>query len=153
MDLSDEPLMQNLTIAELAGSQDIIVFDGNCVLCSGFFQFMVARDKSQRFKFAIAQSPLGQRFYRELGLPTNDFETNLVTVNGVVHQRLDAFSAAMKALPGIWPILSVCRFLPGWVKDPLYNAIARNRYKVFGRSRTCLIPDLALKSRFLPEGY
>ncbi len=153
MDLSNQANKQNVVLTELADIQDAIVFDGECVLCSGFFQFMVARDKSQRFKFATAQSPLGQKWYRELGQPTRNFETNLVIVNGKVHQGLDAFAAAMRALPGIWPVLSVCRFLPVWAKDPLYYVIAQNQYKVFGRAQTCLIPDQALRSRFLPEGF
>ncbi|WP_170330882.1 thiol-disulfide oxidoreductase DCC family protein [Ruegeria arenilitoris] len=145
--------MPNPVSASLKNIQDAIVFDGECVLCSGFFRFMLARDKTHRFKFVTAQSPLGQRLYRELGLPTRDFETNLVIVNGKVHRRLDAFAAAMKSLPGAWPVLSLCRFLPRWLKDPLYHSIARNRYKVCGRTQTCLIPDAALQSRFLPEGF
>lgn len=138
---------------ELADGQDFIVFDGECVLCSVFFKFIVARDKVQRFRFATAQSPLGQRLYSELGLPTRDLETNLVVADGVVYQRLDAFAAAMRHLPGIWSALSVCRLLPGFVKDPLYRAIAKNRYAIFGRSATCMVPDPALRSRFLPEGF
>ena len=145
--------MSNLASPELAKGQDLIVFDGECVLCSGFFQFVVRQDKSRRFKFATAQSRLGQQLYTDLGLPTQDFETNLVIVNGRVHQRLDAFAAAMRALPGFWPTLSVCRFLPGFIKNPLYHAIARNRYSIFGRSATCLVPDIALRSRFMPEGF
>ncbi len=133
--------------------QDFIVFDGECVLCSGFFRFMVARDKAQRFKFVTAQSPLGQRLYSHLGLPTRDFETNLVVTDGVVHQRLDAFAAAMRKLPGGWRILSVCRILPRIIKDPLYRVIAKNRYAIFGRSPTCMIPDKALQDRFLLEGF
>lgn len=138
---------------DAADGQDFIVFDGECVLCSGFFRFMVARDKAQRFKFATAQSPLGQRLYSHLGLPTRDFETNLVVTDGVVHQRLDAFAAAMRKLPGFWWVLSICRFLPRIIKDPLYYVIARNRYAVFGRSPTCMIPDKTLQARFLPEGF
>ena len=145
--------MQKTVITEVNNAQDTIVFDGECVLCSGFFRFMVARDKSQRFKFATAQSPFGQQLYRDLGLSVRDFETNLVIVNGQVHQRLDAFAAAMRVLPGIWPVLSVCRFLPGWAKDPTYRMIARNRYKFLGRTKECLVPDATLKARFLPEGF
>ncbi|MBO9446278.1 DCC1-like thiol-disulfide oxidoreductase family protein [Ruegeria sp. R14_0] len=144
--------MTNHTTNLIEG-QDFIVFDGECVLCSGFFRFMVARDKAQRFKFATAQSPLGQRLYSDLGLPTHDFETNLVVTDGVIHQRLDAFAAAMRRLPGIWPALSVCKWLPRFIKDPLYQAIARNRFAIFGRSETCMVPDAALRSRFLPEGF
>ncbi|WP_170397607.1 thiol-disulfide oxidoreductase DCC family protein [Ruegeria arenilitoris] len=145
--------MLSLVSADFKDIQDAIVFDGECVLCSGFFRFMLARDKAQRFKFATAQSPLGQRLYSELGLPTRDFETNLVIVNGQVHQRLDAFAAAMKGLPGGWSVLSLCRFLPGWIKNPLYHSIAKNRYKIFGRTQTCMVPDAALRARFLPEGF
>ncbi|MGR3620997.1 thiol-disulfide oxidoreductase DCC family protein [Pseudophaeobacter sp.] len=128
---------------------DLIVFDGECVLCSRFFQFMLRHDREQRFSFATAQSVLGQRLYRERGLPTDDFETNLVFVEGRCFQRLDAFAAAMRALPGAWPLLGLCRFLPGFVKDPLYHAVARNRYRIFGRTETCMVPSPELRARFL----
>ncbi|WP_171174566.1 thiol-disulfide oxidoreductase DCC family protein [Ruegeria sp. HKCCD8929] len=136
-----------------AEPHDLIVFDGECVLCSGFFRFMLHRDRARKFAFATAQSPLGQRLYRQLGLPIDEFETNLVIVRGRVHQRLDAFAAAMRALPGLWPLLSACRFLPKVVKDPLYHAIARNRYAIFGRYAQCMIPDAAVRARFAPEGF
>ena len=132
---------------------DLIVFDGECVLCSGFFQFMLRHDRGQRFRFATAQSPLGQLLYSRLNLPTDEFETNLVIIDGEVHQRLDAFAAAMRVLPGAWPVLSLCRFLPEFVKNPLYHAIARNRYALFGRYETCLVPDPALRSRFVSDGF
>jgi len=74
-------------------------------------------------------------------------------VDGEVFQRLDAFAAAMGALPGLWRVLSWCRFLPRFVKDPAYFLIARNRYALFGRTDTCLVPDAALVGRFAPRGY
>jgi predicted DCC family thiol-disulfide oxidoreductase YuxK len=138
--------------ARLEG-RDLIVFDGVCVLCSGFFRFVLRHDRDRRFAFATAQSPLGQDLYRALGLPLDDFETNLVVIGGQVHQRLDAFAAAMRRLPGGWPVFGLCRFLPGPLKDFLYHRIARNRYRLFGRMDQCLIPDEALRSRFLPDGY
>jgi predicted DCC family thiol-disulfide oxidoreductase YuxK len=138
--------------ARLKG-RDLIVFDGVCVLCSGFFRFVLRLDRDRRFAFATAQSPLGQDLYRALGLPLDDFETNLVISGGQVHQRLDAFAAAMRRLPGGWPVFGLCRFLHGPLKDFLYHRIARNRYRLFGRMDQCLIPDEALRSRFLPDGY
>ncbi|EEE37905.1 hypothetical protein RKLH11_1744 [Rhodobacteraceae bacterium KLH11] len=132
---------------------DLIVFDGECVLCSGFFRFMLHHDRKRRFRFATAQSPFGQQLYSSLDLPTRDFETNLVVVDGTVYQKLDAFAAAMRALPGIWRVLSLCRYLPAFVKTPLYNAIARNRYALFGRKDVCLRPDAALRSRFVADGF
>ena len=136
-----------------ADNEDLIVFDGECVLCSRFFRFMLRYDRAERFAFATAQSPLGQRLYQEHGLPTDDFETNLVIVNGRTYQRLDAFTAAMRALPWPWPVLSVCRFLPGRLKDVLYFSIARNRYELFGRFDSCMVPSPDIRARFADGGF
>lgn len=133
--------------------RDVIVFDGECVLCSGFFKFMLRYDQRKRFDFVLAQSALGTRLYSALDLPVDDFETNLVIVDGQVHQRLDAFAAAMRSLGWPWKILSICRFLPRQAKDSLYHLIARNRYAIFGRFDTCMIPDAATRARFATDGW
>ena len=130
------------------GARDLIVFDGECVLCSGFFRFVLARDAG-RFHFALAQSDLGAQLYAALGLPQTEFETNLVIVDGRIYQRLDAFAAAMRAIGGPWRLLSSLRFLPGILKDPVYHLIARNRYRIFGRYDTCLIPSAEVQARFI----
>ncbi len=145
--------MAGTDTTDLFDGRNLIVFDGECVLCSGFFRFMLKRDKARRFEFATAQSPLGQRMYEEMNLPVTGFETNLVIVDGKVFQRLDAFAAAMRALPGAWPFLSLVRFLPRVVKDPLYFSIARNRYALFGRYDSCMMPDAALLGRFAEQGF
>ena len=130
---------------------DLIVFDGECVLCSGFFRFMIERDAG-RFRFATAQSPVGQSLYKHLGLPVTDFETNLVIVNGVTYQRLDAFCAAMQRLGWPWRALGVARFLPSLIKNSMYHLIARNRYRIFGRYETCMMPTPDVISRFVKNG-
>lgn len=135
------------------GGADLVVFDGVCVLCSGFFRFMLRQDRQARFRFATAQSEIGQALYAALDLPREDFETNLVIVEGRIHQRLDAFAAAMRALGGLLGPLSWLALLPAGVKDRAYHAIARNRYRLFGRRATCLLPDAALRGRFLPGGW
>ena len=134
------------------GGRDVIVFDGVCVLCSGFFRFVLRRDTQHRFRFALAQSPLGSRLYEALGLPTQEFDSNLVIINGQIHQRGDAFAHAMRTLGWPWKILYPLRFFPAFIKDPAYYLIARNRYRLFGRHDSCLMPDEDMKSRFLPEG-
>ncbi|WP_425052613.1 thiol-disulfide oxidoreductase DCC family protein [Psychromarinibacter sp. S121] len=133
--------------------RDVIVFDGECVLCSGFFRFMLARDRERRFSYATAQSELGHALYTALGLPIDDFETNLVIVGGCIYGKLDAFAAAMRALPGPWPVLGAVRWLPKPLKDPAYGVIARNRYRLFGRYDACMVPDADLRARFLPGGF
>lgn len=129
--------------------KNLIVFDGDCVFCSGFFRFMLRHDPDHRFYFATAQSPLGQELYMALGLACDDFETNLVVVDGQIFQRLDAFAAAMAQLRLPWRALALCRKLPRGVKDAIYKPIARNRYRIWGRRATCLIPDAQTRERFL----
>uniref|UniRef100_UPI003B518CE1 thiol-disulfide oxidoreductase DCC family protein n=1 Tax=Roseovarius indicus TaxID=540747 RepID=UPI003B518CE1 len=148
-DLSDLP--QDLR-DRIAG-QDLVVFDGECVLCSGFFRFMLAHDRAGRFRFATAQSPLGTELYTALGLPTEEYETNLVIVGSRIHEKLDAFAAAMRVLGWPWRGLSAVRVLPAWLKTPAYTAIARNRYRLFGRYETCMMPDAAVRARFLQGGW
>jgi predicted DCC family thiol-disulfide oxidoreductase YuxK len=137
------PLAQSLT------GKNLIVFDGTCIFCSAFFRFIVKHDRNQNFHFATAQSPLGQALYAALNLPLTEFETNLVITNGAIYQRLDAFAAAMAQLRQPWRTAKLLRYLPNWIKDAIYKPIARNRYRIFGRSDACLIPDVNLKSRFL----
>ncbi len=146
-----KPLPQRMN--ELIQARDVIVFDGECVLCSGFFKFMLKHDSARRFDFVLAQSSVGQSLYEALDLPTDEFETNLVIVDGQVHQRLDAFAAAMHTLRWPWKALSVCRFLPGFVKDLLYHLIARNRYAIFGRYDTCIMPGPDIRARFVSGGW
>jgi predicted DCC family thiol-disulfide oxidoreductase YuxK len=129
--------------------RDLIVFDGECVLCSGFFRFITRVDRTQRFHYAHAQSPFGQALYTALGLPNDDFETNLIIVDGVVHTHLDSFAAAMRAIGWPWRALGVIRLLPRPLKTFLYARIARNRYALFGRYNTCMMPDPSLSARFI----
>lgn len=141
---SSDPRLDALTTGA-----DIIVFDGACVLCSGFLKFMLRFDRDQRFRFVVAQSELGEAIYAHLGLKSEDYDTNVVIVGGQVHTKLDAFVAAMQALGGPWRIAGVIKLLPRPVADWLYDRIARNRYAVFGRTDACMIPTLNVKARFL----
>ena len=134
-------------------ADNLIVFDGECVLCSAFFRFMLRHDRAHVFQFATAQSPLGQRLYAALNLPMDDFETNLVIVDGAVFGHFDAFAAAMSMLSWPWRMLVALRWLPLGVKMPVYRVIARNRYRVFGRYDTCMVPDAAMRARFATGGF
>lgn len=140
-------------VVRAMNGRDLIVFDGECVLCSGFFRFMAHRDGEKRFAFAMAQSELGQACYLSLGLPLDDFQTNLVVKDGWVHTDLDAFAAAMSALGWPWKGLRACAWLPRFIKRPLYRLIAKNRYKIFGRYDVCMVPDQALRDRFMHGGW
>lgn len=129
--------------------RDLIVFDGECVLCSGFFRFIIRADRTQRFHFTHAQSDLGGALYRALGQPVDDFETNLVIVDGMIYERFDAFAAAMVAVGWPYKALAVIRAIPEPLRSFLYHRLAKNRYAIFGRYDTCMMPDTALRARFI----
>ena len=137
--------------AQLEG-HDLIVFDAECVLCSRFYRFVLRFDRHQQFRFATAQSPLGQDLYRALDLPLEDFQTNLVITDGQLATHLDSVVAVMGKLGGAWRIICAIGLLPRVIKTPLYAAVARNRYRIFGRYETCMLPDAQARARFLPRG-
>jgi len=130
---------------------NLIVFDGECVLCSAFFRFIVKIDKREQFQFAIAQSAFGEALYAYYGLKPDDYDTNLVFVDGRLYERLHGFFAAMKLLG--WPhrALGAFAILPNRFLDWAYYKIARNRYRIFGKRDTCLVPSEHLKGRFVHE--
>lgn len=127
----------------------LVVFDGVCVLCSGFAQFVVRRDRSRRFRLTAAQSPLGQALFRHYGLDPDEFETNLLIEDGRAYGKLDAFARIMAGLGGVMGVAAVTRAIPAAVGDPLYDAIARNRYRLFGRREVCMMPGEAWRDRVL----
>lgn len=131
----------------------IVVFDGECVLCSGFFRFLMKHDKGQKFRFIIAQSSLGTQLYQALNLPTDDYETNLVLTRGQVFTHADAFVAAMRDLGWPWRIAAAIFYAPRWLKTPLYLRVARNRYRIWGRHDQCILPDANLRARFIKGGF
>ncbi|WP_238367035.1 thiol-disulfide oxidoreductase DCC family protein [Mesobacterium pallidum] len=135
------------------GGRDLIVFDGVCVLCSGFFRFVLRHDRAGRFAFVTAQSQLGTALYAALGLPTTEYETNLVIVEGRIHRHAGAFAAAMGALGWPWRLAAPIGLMPRWLTTPAYLLIARNRYRLFGRHDSCMVPPPDLRARFLAGGW
>lgn len=132
-------------------NKNLIVFDGECVLCSGFFNFIVRADKKEQFNFAIAQSEFGERLYEYYDLKLDDYDTNLIFIEGKLYERLYAFFAAMKLLGWPYKAVAIFEFLPFKFLDWFYYKIARNRYEWFGRRDACLIPSPELKARFIND--
>lgn len=152
-----EPVLPDVDVTKLEAiftgisTSSIIVFDGHCVLCSRAFRFVVKHDKHEKFQFLIAQTELGEKIYAATGRKSDDFDTNLVFINGKMYERLDAFAVVMREIGGIWKPLSWVRVLPENVKNLIYFRIARNRYRLFGRTEACMVPTDQLKARFIGE--
>jgi predicted DCC family thiol-disulfide oxidoreductase YuxK len=127
----------------------IILYDGVCVFCSGFVRFVIERDPAARFRFASMQSEAGQQFLAELGLPLDDWDSNVLIENGVPYLKSASFLRIVRYLSGPWPrLLAPAHFVPQAVRDWLYDRLARNRYRLFGRRNSCLVPDPEVRTRF-----
>ncbi|TIT93102.1 MAG: DUF393 domain-containing protein, partial [Mesorhizobium sp.] len=98
----------------------MLVFDGVCVFCSGFVQIVLKIDRKKRFRLATAESPLGEALFREHGLPTEDYDSNLAIIDGAAFTKLDSFVAVMAALGWPWRAARLLLVLPRPLRDWLY---------------------------------
>ena len=127
---------------------DVILFDGVCVFCSRWIRFIVARDVAARFRFTPIQSPYGTRLAQALGINADDPDTNAVIHGGVAHFKSDGALTVLSLLPG-WSWVRVLFVVPRPLRDAVYNLIARNRYRIFGKYDACIVPDASLRARVL----
>lgn len=127
---------------------EVIVVDGDCVLCSRLVQFVIARDADRRFRFTAVQSDVGRALAAALEIdPDNPATTALIT-QGRALTRSDAAIAIAAALPG-WGWTRTLRIVPRPIRDAAYALVASNRYRWFGRSPNCLAPQPADRDRFI----
>lgn len=127
---------------------DLIVFDGDCVLCSHWARFVHERDPNGRFKFVAIQSEFGRSLAARFGVDVDAPETNVIVIGGVARFKSDAAIALLAALPG-WAWVRALRLAPAPLRHWLYDVIARNRYRWFGRRARCLADDPSLQARIL----
>lgn len=130
--------------------QPLYFFDGYCVLCSRFVAFCLKRDPDGRLKFATAQSGLGNRVLSDLGLPNDTLDRTILLLEGDrVYTRSTAALRAVRHLKGparwLYPLILVPKIL----RDPIYDWIARNRIRWFGRRESCLVPSPQTRDRFI----
>jgi predicted DCC family thiol-disulfide oxidoreductase YuxK len=128
----------------------LFVYDGECVICSGFVRWLMARDHRGRINVTPAQGAIGQGLYAHLGIPPDHFDTHLLVVDDTVLGRSDAAIGLLRQLGGGWSALaSLADAVPLALRDAAYDWLARNRYRVRGRRNSCWRPDPALAARVL----
>jgi predicted DCC family thiol-disulfide oxidoreductase YuxK len=127
---------------------DIILYDGVCIFCSRWIRFVAERDTAQRFRFTPIQSDYGSRLARHVGIDPDDPDSNTLIHGGVAHFKSDAALTTLSLLPG-WRWVRVLLAVPASLRNPLYTLIARNRYRIFGRSDACMVPDAEMRARVI----
>lgn len=127
----------------------IILFDGVCNLCNRFVQFIIIRDPNARFKFASIQSESGQSILHKLNMSKSNFDSIVYFKENKYFVKSSAGLQILKDLGGPWQLFYVFILVPQFIRDLIYNFIAKKRYKLFGKRDTCMIPTPEIKQRFL----
>jgi predicted DCC family thiol-disulfide oxidoreductase YuxK len=127
---------------------DVILYDGICVFCSRWIRFIAIRDTNRRFRFTAIQSAYGTRLAQTFGIDPDDPDTNAVIHGGVAYFKSDAVLTVLSNLPG-WRWVRVLGVVPKPFRDAIYNIVARNRYRIFGKYEACFVPDAEMRARVL----
>jgi predicted DCC family thiol-disulfide oxidoreductase YuxK len=127
---------------------DVILYDGVCVFCSRWVRFVAARDAARRFRFTAIQSGYGTRLAQAFGIDPDDPDTNAVVHGGVAYFKSDAALTVLSNLPG-WDWVGMLRAVPKPLRDAVYDLVARNRYRIFGKYEECFVPDAGLRERVM----
>ena len=117
----------------------LIVFDGYCGLCTGWVRYVLRHDRRALYRFLSAQSPLGHALYVHYGLDPEDYETNVLIADGVAWLKSEACIRMAEGLGFPSSLASGLRILPFRLRDTLYNLLARNRLKIFGKRESCYV--------------
>jgi len=127
----------------------IIFFDGVCAMCNTLVNFALRIDRHGLFLFAPLQGTTAHELLPPLSDDPRDWSMIYLDEAGI-HDQLDASLEVYRRLGGVWRVLSLMRYIPRSIRNPLYRILARNRYRWFGRREQCRIPTEAERQRFLP---
>ena len=127
-----------------------LIFDTDCVLCSGMVHFVLRHERAPDIRFVSAWSETGLRLAAEHDLTRADLnETFLVVEDGRGFTKSDAAFVVARRLKAPWSWLGALRFVPRLLRDAVYGAVARRRYRWFGHKAQCFLPPAAMKDRFV----
>lgn len=127
---------------------DVILYDGVCIFCSRWVRFVIARDPDCRFRFTPVQSDYGTRLAQAFGIDPADPDTNAIVHGGVAYFKSDAALTVLSHLPG-WRWTRALFAAPKPLRDVVYNLVAHNRYRIFGKYDTCFVPNADTRARVM----
>lgn len=130
-------------------NKPIVIFDGVCAFCNRSVNFIIKRDPKAVFLFAPMQSQAAQDLMHRYHIADISNDTFILIKNNRYLLRTDAALEITKDLTGHWYLLRIFIFLPKGFRDWFYNLFAQNRYKLFGKTESCMIPTEDIKNRFL----
>lgn len=130
-------------------THSIILFDGVCNLCNGAVNFVIKRDPRNVFKFTPLQEKQGVLLLKKHAVDARKLDSIVLIENGNVYIKSSAALRIAKKLSGLWPLFFVLLIIPSFIRDGVYDFIAKNRYKWFGKKEQCMIPTPGFREKFL----
>ena len=129
--------------------QPIILFDGVCNFCNNAVNFVIKRNAKANILFAPMQTEAGEKLLIHHNLPINDMQSFVFIDKGTAYKQSTAALKVCRYLRGLWPLCYGFIIVPKFIRDGIYNWVAKNRYKWFGIKESCMIPAPEVKKRFL----
>jgi len=127
----------------------IIFFDGVCNLCTGSVKFVIKRDKKDVFRFAPLQSDVARQYLAPADTLEATPSSIILVENGKVYRRSTAALRIAGHLGGGWKLLYGFLIVPAFIRNFVYDQIARRRYNIWGKEESCMVPTAELKAKFL----
>jgi predicted DCC family thiol-disulfide oxidoreductase YuxK len=141
-------VIENQSINSKTQVRRIVFFDGVCNLCQRSVQFILPRDPGGKFLFASLQEGLANQLIPDVITSANGKGSIILWEEGKVNYRSTAVLRIAKKLSGLWPLLYVFILVPPFIRDGVYNLIAKNRYRWWGKTDTCMVPSKEWVNRF-----
>tara|TARA_B110000259_G_scaffold48801_1_gene56971 strand:- start:55 stop:486 length:432 start_codon:yes stop_codon:yes gene_type:complete len=130
-------------------THSIILFDGVCNLCNGAVNFVIKRDPGNVFKFTPLQEKQGVLLLKKHAIDAKMLDSIVLIENGNVYIKSSAALRIAKKMSNLWPLFFALLIIPRFMRDGVYDFIAKNRYKWFGKKEQCMIPTPGLREKFL----
>ena len=136
-------------MSELPNDTSIILFDGVCNFCNSSVNKIIKHDKKNKYKFAALQSEIGKKLLEKHSIDSTKIDSIILIENDTVFIKSTAILKISKHLSGLYPLAYGFTIIPTFIRNIVYDFIARNRYKWFGKKDSCMIPTAEVKSKFI----
>ena len=127
----------------------IVLFDGVCVFCNGSVNFIIRHDLRDLYRFAPLQSEIGKTLVAQHGLDSHSLDSVVLIENGKAHVKTSAALRICKNLDRMWPLMYGFIVVPAFIRDVVYDIIAKHRYRWWGKLGACMMPTAEVRKKFL----
>jgi predicted DCC family thiol-disulfide oxidoreductase YuxK len=136
-------------VNDILKNKTILLFDGYCNLCHSSVQFVLKHEKKQELYFTSLQSKIGLEILKYYNIDTNSIDSLVLIEKNKAYIKSTAALTLAKHLKGLYKFGYIFIIVPAFIRNWVYDYIAKNRYKWFGKKDSCIVPDENLAKRFL----